>query len=103
MISLPIAFTADSDPLDALGTFVDLASPVLAELGYSVEARGDSWAHWTRGSPQNVIRSYAFSDEGGNGVSVHGQGAIPLDTAQRLCDAVVGGTGWEVRSIGAPP
>ena len=66
---------------------MEVATPILSEFGYAVEAQGRSWAHWTRGF-QNVIRAYARSDADGHGIIVVGQGEIPDGVGEALANRV---------------
>jgi hypothetical protein len=94
---LRIDFTSESDPLAALATFVDLATPLLARFGYTAEEKHpDSlkdWMHWNRGL-HDVVRAYAFMGPDGPGVSVLAQGEIPGGLAEALIQRVAETTGW---------
>jgi hypothetical protein len=94
-----IDFTSESDPLAALATFIDLATPLLAQFGYTPEEKHpDSlkdWMHWNRGL-HDVVRAYAFADQGRRGVSVLAQGEIPDGLAEALIQRVAETTGWNV-------
>lgn len=95
---LRIDFLADVSPLAALDRLVDVATPLLADFGYEVEARGDGWAHWAvEPSDGNVIRAYAFETAEDRGVSVIGQGKVPNALPQVLHARLSEATGWQAR------
>ncbi len=81
-------FVTDGDPMAVLAEFVDSATPALAAFGYTFEARGCDWAHWTNGF-ENVIRAYAFHDGSERGVRVYGDGDHPVIVAGELSRAAV--------------
>ena len=92
-----IDFTSESDPLAALATFVDLATPLLAQFGYTAEEKASDslkdWMHWNRGL-HDVVRAYAFKNADRHGVSVLAQGEIPDGLAEALIQRVAETTGW---------
>jgi hypothetical protein len=94
-----IDFTSDDDPLACLATFIGLATPVLAQFGYTPEEKSErsakDWMHWNRGF-QNVIRAHAFRHEGRSGVSILGQGEVPEGLEQAVIQRVAESTNWSL-------
>jgi hypothetical protein len=90
-----IELTTDTDAYAMLATFVDVATPILRESGYSFETQGQDWAHWTRGF-HNVIRAYAFRDASRQGVSVMSQGEHPDGMLRTLAEQVAEAAGWKI-------
>lgn len=102
VLMLPIVFLADIPGLDALDRVVAIASPVLSTFGWTLEARGTSWAHWMVGGPLgtgSVIRAYAFdsSDERGVAISATGPYEIPAGVRQKLYGRIVEVTAWTLK------
>jgi hypothetical protein len=88
-----IALCGAEAPLDALNRLFTLATPMLAAQGFEVEARGEDWAHWTRGF-HSVVRAYAFLNAAGGGVRLHWQGDVPRELVHDVATRVANDTGW---------
>jgi hypothetical protein len=91
-----VEFVADEGPIEALARVVDLVTRIAASHGFSVEARGASWIHWTRGF-HNVVRAYAFADGPAGGVRFLWQGDVPAGLIEDVATAVSNETGWTRR------
>jgi hypothetical protein len=94
-----IDWTNEDDAIVTLATFINLATPVFVQFGYTPEEKGErsgkGWMHWNRGFG-NVIRAYAFEDGDRRGVSILGQGEIPENVEEAVVQCVSESTNWNL-------
>jgi hypothetical protein len=89
-----IASACGSAPLDALATFVERATPMLAELGFTFEKAwqpGRGWVHWASGDDHRApgwghIRAWVVEDAGTAALLVHARGCVSRRLQRDLLD-----------------